>query len=103
MQLRYSAYVNDPKYSIINDPDDTMNHPMINDVTADAVGRILKNQEDGGRNNSLFAVVAGIGRGKTRLLVELDAALRNYTFGDKQILPIAITFNKNWGATKFKR
>ena len=46
------------------------------------------------RDIPLHAIVSGVGRGKTRYLVELQKELRNTA----SVLCVAITFNSDWTA-----
>lgn len=81
-------------YTIINKPEVTMRHPLI-DLDAKIIGDeilSLKDEPDY-RLKCMYAIVTGIGRGKTRLLVELD----KYFKSKENIISTAITFNHNSG------
>ena len=79
---------------IINAPIQTMQHPIIDVNITEYVSAILdSNKVSDFRLKPLFAVVTGMGRGKTRMLVELQK-----NFNQKEnVLSFAITFNGDWG------
>jgi len=84
--------IDDPMYQIINDPSITLKHPLI-DVDMESIVQKVFNGHGEARQNSrkpMVAVVTGMGRGKTRLLVDIDRTIRN-KYPDT--ISIAITFN----------
>lgn len=80
-----------PKFLIINQPSITLEHPLIElDIKA-ITKRILKSSVvPDARTKEMFAIVTGMGRGKTRCLLEIDRALRQSNRG---VISVAITFN----------
>eukprot|EP01031_Cornospumella_fuschlensis_P043432 gene43432-53095_t len=78
---------------IINSPSITMRHEYLG-VNISAVSeRILSERSVySGRTKPLFALVTGMGRGKTRFCVELDKDLKKR--GD--VVSVPITFNSPW-------
>ena len=84
--------IDDPMYQIINNPSKTLKHPLI-DVDMESIVHKVFNGHGEDEQNSrkpMVAVVTGMGRGKTRLLVEIDRTIRN-KYPDT--ISIAITFN----------
>ena len=84
----------DKKFMIMNNPSKTLGHPMIGMDIKGLVSNILSCNIQDARDNPLFAIVTGVGRGKTRTLVELNKELNNIDY----VLSIPITFNHNWEA-----
>lgn len=83
----------DTNFLIINDPDVTMGHPLLGiDIEAEVRRIRTLRLLPSSRMKAMFAVVTGVGRGKTRLLVELDLELKKHP----NVCSIAITFNHNW-------
>ena len=79
---------------IINDPDFNMKIPLVDfDVNLN-VDRLIEGAKmtPDRRDKPLFAIVRGMGGGKTRAFEEI----RRETFRRKGCLPIAITFNCDW-------
>ena len=80
-------------YTIINDPHVTFKHPVIDVDISEYASRILSsNREASPRFKPLFAVVTGVGRGKTRTLVEIQRELNKKS----NVLCHAMTFNSYW-------
>jgi hypothetical protein len=81
-------------FSIISEYDLTMKHPII-DTNIDEYASKVNNSgfKAGFRTKPLFAIVTGVGRGKTRTLIELQKRLNEFP----DTFCIAITFNKIWG------
>jgi hypothetical protein len=78
-------------FLIINKPRETMLHPIF-DVDIDTyVSKVLSSTVDADpRFKPLFAVVTGMGRGKTRMLVEMQRK-----FNEKpNVFCLALTFNR---------
>ena len=78
-------------FLIINKPSETMLHPIF-DVDIDTyVSKVLSSTTDADtRLKPLFAVVTGMGRGKTRMLVEMQRK-----FNEKSnVFCLALTFNR---------
>lgn len=89
----FNRSVIDPNYLIINDPSITMTHSLIGLDIVEIANLILTDDSmSSTRLKDLFAIVTGIGRGKTRLLVEIEIELRKRL----NVFPIAITFNHYW-------
>ena len=80
-------------FLIINAPNVTLKHPII-DVDIDAyVSKVQASRvKSDSRLKPLFAVVTGVGRGKTRLLVELQRKLNVMP----NVFCLALTFNSYW-------
>ena len=83
----------DTNFVIINNPSKTLGHKMMGMDIEGLAKQILSYNEQCSRENPLFAIVTGVGRGKTRTLVELNKELNK----NKGVLSIPITFNHNWG------
>ena len=80
-------------YTIINSPAITMRHPMIDiDINQYARTILSSPREVDPRFKPLFAIVTGMGRGKTRLLVELQRELNK----QPTVYCVAVTFNGYW-------
>ena len=79
------------EYNIINGYRSTMLHPYI-DVDIDHyVSNVLSSEpEADSRLKQLFAVVTGMGRGKTRMLVEMQRKLNE----KPNVFCLAVTFNR---------
>jgi len=83
----------DDNYLIINNPKMTMSHPMIDVNIKQSVDRVFTNDDiPDSRMKSFFAIVTGMGRGKTRTLVEMDREVNQR----EKALSIAITYNNLW-------
>jgi hypothetical protein len=83
------------EYAIINDLNYTMLHPYISfdEKIENYTTQVLSSpREASPRLKPLFAVVTGMGRGKTRLLVELKKQFNS----KPNVFCLAITFNSNW-------
>lgn len=77
-------------YVIMNAPHVTLKHPLISVNISEIVHMILsRRDEPDSRFKPMYAIVTGLGRGKTRVLFELDKALKQ----DKSIISSTITFN----------
>ena len=89
---KVAVYKNETEaFLIINKPSETMLHSIF-DVDIDTyVSKVLSSTTDADtRLKPLFAVVTGMGRGKTRMLVELQRK-----FNEKpNIFCLALTFNR---------
>ena len=83
------------KFLIINAPSITLKHDMINSAIDVHVQKIMSNRNKvpDSRLKNLFAIVTGMGRGKTRTLVEIT---RKINGGSSTNLCVAITFNHYW-------
>ena len=68
---------------------------MINADINGHVGKIMSNAQTmpSPRIKSLFAIVSGVGRGKTRTLVEI---MRTININHPETLCLAVTFNNRW-------
>ena len=62
----------DEKFMTIDSPSETLGHPMIGMDIKGLVSKIRSYNRQCSRRNPLFAIVTGVGRGKTRTLVELN-------------------------------
>ena len=83
----------DAKYLIIDNVPVTMSHPLIDiDIVAVAKKILDGSTTPGTRSKEFFALVTGMGRGKTRFLVELDLELKKHP----NVCSVAITFNHFW-------
>lgn len=83
----------DPNFTIINAVDITMRHPILGVDVQSIVERIMRSySKPDSRLKPMFALVTGMGRGKTRLLVELDKEFKKY----ESVLSIPITYNHRW-------
>ena len=80
-------------YLIINMPAYTMKHPILDVDINEYVSNVLSSDPNEiGRSKSFFAVVAGVGKGKTRTLVEMQKKLNEVD----SIFCLTITFNSQW-------
>ena len=79
-------------FLIINKPSETMRHEIF-DVDIDAyVSEVLSSTKDADtRLKPLFAVVTGMGRGKTRMLVEMQREFNK----NPKVFCLALTFNRH--------
>ena len=79
-------------FLIINKPSETMRHEIF-DVDIDAyVSEVLSSTKDADtRLKPLFAVVTGMGRGKTRMLVEMQKEFNK----KPNVFCLALTFNRH--------
>ena len=85
----------DDAYLIIDSPSITMQHPILDVNINEYVSLVLESKKKScNRSKPLFALVTGIGRGKTRMLVELKRSFNK----KENVLCVAITFNGNWGS-----
>jgi len=74
-----------------------MKQPMIDSNIVAIVDRVLTNEDIiGHRSNAFFAIVTGMGRGKTRTLVEMDREMNSR----EGVLSVAITYNHCWKREK---
>ena len=78
-------------FLIISETNETMRHPIF-DVEIEAyVSKVLSsNPKAGARMKPLFAVVTGMGRGKTRMLVEMQKHFN----AQPNVFCLALTFNR---------
>ena len=78
-------------FLIISECNDTMLHPMFDvDIDLNVSTVLSSNRNAGARLKPLFAVVTGMGRGKTRMLVEMQRK-----FNEKpNVFCLALTFNR---------
>jgi hypothetical protein len=78
-------------FLIISECNDTMLHPMFDvDIDFNVSSVLSSNRNAGARLKPLFAVVTGMGRGKTRMLVEMQRK-----FNEKpNVFCLALTFNR---------
>ena len=88
-------------FSIIRDLDKRLKYPIIGVDIKSYCDSILSNSSDANGARPMFATVAGFGKGKTRLCVEIDKYLReNYGVNANNskycIVSVPITFNSNW-------
>ena len=82
------------EFLIINAPNITLKHEMIDAEIDGHVQKIMSNRKvPSSRLKNLFAIVTGMGRGKTRTLVEI---MRKINGGNPTNLCVAITFNHYW-------
>ena len=93
-QLKFKAEEVE-EFLIIDEPKETLKHDIID---ADIVGHMQKIMSNGKlcpspKLKNMFAIVTGMGRGKTRTLVEI---MRVINKGNSSNLCVAITFNHNW-------
>jgi hypothetical protein len=79
-------------FLIISETNETMRHPIF-DVEIEAyVSKVLSsNPKAGARMKPLFAVVTGMGRGKTRMLVEMQKQFN----AQPNVFCLALTFNRH--------
>lgn len=83
----------DADYLIIDDALVTMSHPLIGIDIQSVAKAVMKSPAlPGTRSKSMVALVTGMGRGKTRLLVELNRELKK----SPGVFSMAITFNHHW-------
>jgi hypothetical protein len=84
----------DNEYLIINTPNETLRHPAFDVKIESYVSKVLSSRPIADpRYKPLFAVVTGMGRGKTRMLIELQKQFNS----KPNVFCLAITFNSNWG------
>ena len=85
-------------FTIMSSPKRTSKHPALG-LNIEEASVIIKSRDINleSRDIPLYAIVSGVGRGKTRYLVELQKELRNTA----SVLCVAITFNHYW--TDIKR
>ena len=78
-------------FLIISECNDTMLHTMFDvDIDLNVSTVLSSNRNAGARLKPLFAVVTGMGRGKTRMLVEMQRK-----FNEKpNVFCLALTFNR---------
>jgi hypothetical protein len=90
------AYKNENKdYLIINAINNTMLHPYISSdekINTYMTEVLSSGREASSRLKPLFAVVTGMGRGKTRMFVELQKQFNS----KPNVFCLAITFNNYW-------
>ena len=96
-----NSSVLNPEFSIIRNLDKRLKYPMIGVDIKSYCDLIMSNVKDPNGARPMFATVAGFGKGKTRLCVEIDKYLReNYGVSANNpkycIVSIPITFNSNW-------
>ena len=79
-------------FLIINEPSETMRHDIFDVNITEYVSKVLSsNQNAGARLKPLFAVVTGMGRGKTRMLVEMQKEFNK----NPKVFCLALTFNRH--------
>ena len=89
---KVAVYKNETEaFLIISECNDTMLHPMFDvDIDLNVSTVLSSNRNAGARLKPLFAVVTGMGRGKTRMLVEMQRK-----FNEKpNVFCLALTFNR---------
>eukprot|EP01031_Cornospumella_fuschlensis_P038929 gene38929-47353_t len=91
LQAKYDKF--HPNVLIMNKPNVTMQHPYLSMNITEKADLVLADKEAPScRTKPLFAVVTGMGRGKTRFCVELDWELKRRS----NVVSIPITFNCFW-------
>ena len=82
-------------YLIIDEPHKTLKHDIINADIDGHVGQIKASAQvkPDPRDKKLFAIVTGVGRGKTRTLIEIMKKVNN---DYKKTVCLAITFNHHF-------
>eukprot|EP01031_Cornospumella_fuschlensis_P028114 gene28114-33947_t len=91
LQAKYDKF--HPNVLIINTPNLTMQHPYLSMNITEKADLVLADKEAPScRTKPLFAVVTGMGRGKTRFCVELDWELKKRS----NVVSIPITFSCFW-------
>jgi hypothetical protein len=75
------------EFLIINAPDETLRHPILDLDINSYVSEVLSS-----RSNPLFAVATGVGRGKTRMLVEMQRKFNE----NPNVFCLALTFKGDW-------
>ena len=95
---KYPSDVDSVDFTIMSSPKRTSKHPALG-LNIEEASVIIKSRDINleSRDIPLHAIVSGVGRGKTRYLVELQKELRNTA----SVLCVAITFNSYW--TDIKR
>jgi hypothetical protein len=93
-QLKFKAEEVE-EFLIIDEPKETLKHDIID---ADIVGHMQKIMSNGKlcpspKLKNMFAIVTGMGRGKTRTLVEI---MRMINKENPSYLCVAITFTSDW-------
>ena len=79
-------------FLIISEFNETMRHVMFDVNITEYVSKVLtSNQDAGARLKPLFAVVTGMGRGKTRMLVEMQKEFNK----NPKVFCLALTFNRH--------
>ena len=80
-------------FLIMSEVSETMLHPMFDVGIEKYVTAVVNSKANAGaRFKPLFAVVTGVGRGKTRMLVELQRKLN----ARPDVFALAVTFNSEW-------
>ena len=79
-------------FLIINKPSEIMRHKIFNVNITEYVSKVLSsNQDADARLKQLFAVVTGMGRGKTRMLVEMQKEFNK----NPKVFCLALKFNRH--------
>jgi hypothetical protein len=83
----------DDDFLIINTPNETLGHPVLGAEIDTYVSAVLSSKPNADRHSKpLFAVVAGAGKGKTRMLVEMQRK-----FNEKpNVFSLALTYRLGW-------
>lgn len=86
--------LNNRTLTIIDNPDFTLKHPYIGSALIDQWTDAIATAENppGPKTNPLYVTLAGMGKGKTRLFVELEKALNQR----EGVFAVAITFSSGW-------
>ena len=78
-------------FLIISETNETMRHPIFDVNISSYVSEVLSSDQNAGaRLKPLFAVVTGMGRGKTRMLVEMQKQFN----AQPNVFCLALTFNR---------
>ena len=87
------VYINKTEdFLIISEFNETMRHDIFDVNITEYVTKVLSsNQNAGARLKPLFAVVTGMGRGKTRMLVEMQKEFNK----KPNVFCLALTFNRH--------
>ena len=90
---KFPAYKKDSEdFLIISETNDTMRHPIFDVNIRAYVSEVLSSDQNAGaRLKPLFAVVTGMGRGKTRMLVEMQRKFNEFP----KVFCLALTFNRH--------
>lgn len=89
--LNPALVMDNPGYMKVNDPLITMDHPFIElDIKSMTETILSSTVQPCTRLKEMFAIVTGMGRGKTRCLLEIERALRQC---NRSVISVAITFD----------
>jgi hypothetical protein len=93
LRKKKPAYKNvSDDFLIISETNETMRHPIFDVNISSYVLEVLSsNPKAGARLKPLFAVVTGMGRGKTRMLVEMQKQFN----AQPNVFCLALTFNRH--------